>query len=169
MKKFVGILSFYTCVPKITIIWCTVPDIQSGTDSMFCHFGPFFASPFFALLPPYGPRKSKFWKNEKNTWRYYHFTNVYHKWQSYDVWFLRCEVQRRDFLSFWTIFCPFTLLSTRKIKILINWKKHLDILLFYICVSKMTTMWCVVPEIWSMTDRIFLSFWTIFSPFYLPP
>ena len=23
----------------------------------------------------------------------------------------------------------------------------------------------MVPEIWSMTDRIFLSFWTIFCPF----
>ena len=26
---------------------------------------------------------------EKNTWRYYHFTHLHHKWQSYDVWFLR--------------------------------------------------------------------------------
>ena len=50
---------------------------------------------FFAILDcflhftpptlPYGPGKSKFWKNKKNT-SYYHFTNVYHKWQSYDVW-----------------------------------------------------------------------------------
>ena len=39
----------------------------------------------FALLPPYGPRKSKLWKNKKNTWRYYHFTNVCHKWKYYDV------------------------------------------------------------------------------------
>ena len=27
----------------------------------------------------YGPRKSKFWKNEENTKKYYHFTHVYHK------------------------------------------------------------------------------------------
>ena len=26
---------------------------------------------------------------KKNTWRYYHFTHLHHKWQSYDVWFLR--------------------------------------------------------------------------------
>ena len=25
-------------------------------------------------------------------------------------------------------------------------------------------MWCSVPEIWSMMDRIFLSFWAIFCP-----
>ena len=29
---------------------------------------------FFALLPPYQPRKSKFHKNDKNAWRYHHFT-----------------------------------------------------------------------------------------------
>ena len=39
--------SFYTCVRKITIIWCTVPEILSETDKKFCHFGW-----FFALLPP---------------------------------------------------------------------------------------------------------------------
>ena len=78
------ILSFYKCAPLMTIIWCKVPEIWSMKDTIFCHFGP-----FFALLPPIIPKKSKFWKNEKTTWRYYHFTHVYHKWQSYDVWFLR--------------------------------------------------------------------------------
>ena len=32
---------------------------------------------------------------------------MHHKWQPYDVWFLRYAV-RQDFLSFWVIFCPFT-------------------------------------------------------------
>ena len=27
-KKLLEILSFYTCVPKITIIWGTVPEVQ---------------------------------------------------------------------------------------------------------------------------------------------
>ena len=36
-------------------------------------------------------------QNEKNTWRYHHFTQVYHKWQSYDIWFLRYEVHQREF------------------------------------------------------------------------
>ena len=26
----------------------------------------------------------------------------------------------------------------------------------------------MVPEIWSPTDRMFLSFWTVFLPFYPP-
>ena len=87
---------------KITIMWCMVPEIWSATDRIFCHYGP-----FFALLPPYGPRKSKFWKNEKNTWRYYHFTNVYHKWQSYDIWFFRYGVQQTIFFVILDHFLPF--------------------------------------------------------------
>ena len=65
MKKLQEIPWFYTCAPKITII-CTVPEIWSKRDKMFCHFGP-----FFALLPHQQSTKSKFWKNEKNAWRYY--------------------------------------------------------------------------------------------------
>ena len=41
----------------------------------------------FALLPPpltAKKKERKFRKNE-NTWRYYHFIHVYHKWQSYDI------------------------------------------------------------------------------------
>ena len=45
-KKLLEISSFYTCVPKTTIMWGTVPEIRSETE-FFCHFGP-----FFALLTP---------------------------------------------------------------------------------------------------------------------
>ena len=90
---------------------CIVPEIYIAKDILFCH-----SEPFFALLL-YGPRKSKFWKNEKNTWRYYSFTNVYHKWQLYNVyWGMECN--GKFFVSFWTNLCPFTLLTTQKIKIL---------------------------------------------------
>ena len=64
-------------------------------------------------------KKSKFWKIEKPTWRYYHFIHLPHKWQSYDVWFLR-------FLSF----CPFTHLWSQKIKIL-NQKKNKNTWRYY--------------------------------------
>ena len=56
-------------------------------------------------------------KNEKNTWRYYHFTQAYNKWLSSDVWFLRYEAWQTEFLSFWAIFCSFITLTTRKIQI----------------------------------------------------
>ena len=50
----------------------------------------------------------------------------------YGSWDMECE--RQNFLSFWTIFCPFNPLTIHKIKILIKWKKSLEILSFYTCV-----------------------------------
>ena len=47
-KKCLKILSFYTCTPQMMIIWCMVAETWSATDSIFCHFGLFFA----LLLPP---------------------------------------------------------------------------------------------------------------------
>ena len=58
---------------------------------------------FWTIFCPL-PRKSKFWKNEKNAWKSHYFTQVYQKWQSYDVWFLRYDI-------------PFIPLTARKIKI----------------------------------------------------
>ena len=57
------------------------------------------------------PEKLEFWKNEKKKkkcWRYHYFTHVNQKPQSYKVQFLRYRV-RQNFLSFWAIFCSFTL------------------------------------------------------------
>ena len=56
---------------------------------------------FYVILGYFSPfystnnTENYFWKNEKknkktkNAGRYYHFTLVYHNWQSYDVCFLR--------------------------------------------------------------------------------
>ena len=54
---------------------------------------------------------------------------------------------RCNYFSFWAIFCPFTPLTARKIKILKKWNKHLEISSFCICVPKIMTRWCTVPEI----------------------
>ena len=64
----------------------------------------------------------KKWKKKKNCWRY-HFTHRYQKPQSFEIQFLRFGV--RQSLSFCAISCPFTPLSTRKIKILKKWRNHL--------------------------------------------
>ena len=39
-------ISFYKCVPEMTIIWCMGPEIWSVTDIIFCHCGL-----IFILLP----------------------------------------------------------------------------------------------------------------------
>ena len=46
-KNFLEISSFYICIPKIMIRWCTVPEIWCMTDVIIFHFGP-----FFSLLSP---------------------------------------------------------------------------------------------------------------------
>ena len=114
----------------MTIIWCMVLETWSTTD-MFCHSGLFF--PF---LPPMDPENQNQEKGKK-TWRHYHFTNVYHKWQLYVVWCMFPEiwVATDIFCSFWAIFCPFIPLTTWNIKILKKMKKPPpgDIILLHRC------------------------------------
>ena len=57
-------------------------------------------------------------KNVKSTKRHYPFTHAYHKWRSYDVWFLRYKAWQTKFFFILGIFCPLTLLKTQKINIL---------------------------------------------------
>ena len=121
--------------------------------------------PFFALLPSWQPKKSKLWKNEKTTWRYYHFTPVQNKWPSYDVWFLRYQVQQTEFLVILDHFLPFYSPSNpKKSKF---WKTEKNTWRYYHCVPQMTIIWCMVSEILSMTDRIFVIFDHLL-PFYPP-
>ena len=82
-------------------------------------------------------------KNEKNIWRYHHFTHLYHKWQSYEVWFLSYQAwQTRIFCHFGLFFA----LTTQKIKILKNWqKKSLEKLSFYTSVPKIMIICYTVP------------------------
>ena len=71
-------------------------------------------------------------------------------------------VTDRIFLSFWTNFCPFTPLTTRKIKIFKKWKKHLKISSFYKSISKIMIIHCTVPEIRHVTDVIFIFHFGLF-------
>ena len=87
---------------------------------------PFWAilCPFTLLLTP----KIKSWKKIKNSWRYYPFTHVYHKLNSYDGWFLRYKVQY--FFVILGLFLSLTFLTSTKIKIL-KMKKSQERLSFY--------------------------------------
>ena len=85
-KKLLEISSFYTCQPKTTIIWGTVPEIQSEADIIFVIF------PIYHI---------------KSTWRHYPFTHVYHKWKPYDIWLLRSETRQTEFFVILGSFLPF--------------------------------------------------------------
>ena len=87
--KHLVISSFYTSVPKLMIICCTVPEIWHVTDVIIFHFGL-----FFNLLPANSPNKKKLTKMT-NYWRYHHFTLVYQKsllnvmlFLRYGVWWM---------------------------------------------------------------------------------
>ena len=62
----------------------------------------------FVTLPFHPPNnlKNQNFEKMKKTWRYC-FTHVYHKWQSYDVWFLRYGAQETEFFVIWGHFLPF--------------------------------------------------------------
>ena len=75
----------------------------------------------------------------------------------YASWDMECD--RHDFVI-QGHFLPLNPLITQKIKFL---EKCLGISSFHSCVPKMTIIWCMVPEIGSMTDNIFCHLWTIFS------
>ena len=94
-------------------------DMQS--DRNFCHFGS-----FFALLS----LKVTVLKILENVWRYYPFTHLYHKWRSYDVWFLKKKVQQTEFWVIWGYFCSIASLTIHKIEILK--KKPGDIIILHV-------------------------------------
>ena len=130
MKKILlEIFSFYTCVPKIPIMWCMAPKIWSETK-YFVIWGHF-------LLPyPRNDLKNQNFETMKKMPGdiiLLHICTINEDHMIYGSWNIRCN--RQNFLLFWAIFfCPFTPLTTQKIKTLKNWKKYLEILSFYTCV-----------------------------------
>ena len=109
----------------------------------------------------------KKWK-KKNTWRYYHFTNVYHKWQSYDIWFFRYGVQQTNVFAVLDRFFPFYHPSNPKNENFKKLKKEpLKISSFYTSVTKIMIICYTVPWIWHVMDVITFHFGPFFAP--LPP
>ena len=70
------------------------------------------------------------------------------------------------FWHFGSFFCPFTPLTTQKIKILKKWKKCLEASSFYTSVPQIMIICYTAPETWCVTDCYF-SFWATFCLF--PP
>ena len=108
---------------------------------MFCHFGLFFAlfvreiwcmtdviviSHFGLLFPllysPKSPKNQNFEKMKKNPGNIIilHKCTINENHMMYVSWDIMHD--RQNFLSFWTVFCPFTPLTTQKIKIFKEWK-----------------------------------------------
>ena len=149
-KKPLEILSFYTSVPKIIIICSTVPEIWCVTDVIIFHFR--------AIICPFTLKslKNQNFKKNKKIARYIIILHKCTKNQDHMLYY-PWDMARDGFNCYfwlWTIFCPFTPLTTQKKKILLKWKKYLEISLFYTSVSNIMIIWYTVSEIWHVTDVI---------------
>ena len=156
------ISSFYTCVPKTTIMWDTVPKMQSETEllsfwAIFCLFNSLHLN---------NPEKLNFEKMKKAFGDVIILNLCNKKTRSYDVCLLRYEglpdiifCHFRPFFAFLPNYWP------QQLEFGKNLKKHLDILPFYTCVPLIKIIRCMISEIWSSTDKIFWSSWAIFCPF----
>ena len=145
------------------IIWYMVLKYKVQQTETFLILGN-----FLAFQPPENPENQNL-KIEKSTWRYYYFTHLHHKWQSYDVWFLWYGVQQTEFFVILDWFLSFPPYGPRKSKFLKCEKKHLKILPEDIIILQM----CVINDShmmhcsWDMecNGQNFLSFGTVCWPF----
>ena len=84
----------------------------------------------FCPFTPLTTLKTKFWRNEKNNWRYHqlHLCIANNDHIMYGSWDM--ERDRQNFFVILDYFLPFHPLTTQKIKIKKKWRKILEILLF---------------------------------------
>ena len=126
-----------------------------------------FLGHFLPFYPPNNLENQAFPKKWKCAWKYYRFTHMYYKWQSYDVWFLWYRVRRAWFFvileHFLLFYCPNNLKYQNFEKMR---KSPGDIIILHMC-TIITIIWHMVPEILSATDRIFCHFGQFFV--HLPP
>ena len=130
----------------MTIIWCMVPEMLSVTDQIFILYH------FLSFYPPNNPKNQNWTTNENHM--------MYGSW---DI-----ERDRPIFLLFWTIFCLFTPPNNPKNQ---NFEKNKktktpgDSIILHKCTIKGNHM---MYGSWdTKRDRQnFLSFWTVFLPFY---
>ena len=137
MKKIPEILSFYTCLPQMTIIWCMISEIRCVADWIFCKFGPLF------FVPHCQPEKSKFQKNEKKKQNktitktpgdiiILHKCTRNHDHLLYCSWDMASD-GCNCYFSVWAIFCNFTPHQLKKSKFKKNEKTPGDAIILHTC------------------------------------
>ena len=119
---------------------------------------------FLSLYSPNNPENQNFEKTKKHLCIFNKCYSYNH--MMYDSWNMECN--RKYFCHFGSFFAfsPSSPIKKKlkrqkkikKIRILKKCKKLLEISSFYICEPKIMITWCMVPEIWSETDRIICHF-----------
>ena len=156
VKKSLEILSFYTCVPLIKIIWRMVPEVWSSADIIFLSSWAVFCR--FTPLTTWKMKISKMilHKSTKN-----------HDIMLYCSWDMVCE-GCNCYFSFWAIFLPFNPPNSPKNENLKIMKKTPEDIILHKCTKNHDHMlYCS----WDMVrDRYhYFTFWAIFCPFISPP
>ena len=128
--------------------------------TVFCSFCPFRGL---------WTQKIKILKKRKNNWRYYHFTNVYNKWQSYDICFFRYGVQQTKIVCHSGPFFALLPPQPKKWKFWKTEKKNPgDIIILHKCTKNHGhVLYCSLDMIHNGFTYYF-SFLGYSSPFYLP-
>ena len=83
----------------------------------------------FALLTTWKIKILKKWKKTLGDITVLHMCTINENHRMYVSWDM--EHDRHNCFSFWTIFCPFTPLTSQKTKILKKWKNFLEISFFH--------------------------------------
>ena len=117
LKKHLEILWFYTFAPykwQLYYVWFLKYGVrQTSFFVILNHFLPFY--------PPMDPENQNFEKMKKTPEDIIlQMCTINDNLMMYGSWNVECD--RQNFLSFWTIFCTFALLTIQKIKILKNEK-----------------------------------------------
>ena len=123
----------------------------------------------FLLFYQKRTQKIKILKKLKHCWRYHHYSCVP---KITIIWFTVSRYKMRQtelfvildhFLSFYQYTnIPNNIKNKNCGKMR---KKILEILPLYTCVPYIKIIWCMVPEIWSVMDRIFFIILDYFYPF----
>ena len=143
-----------------------VPEIQSERDKKFLSFWVFFC-PFIHPLMILNIKILKKVKKMPGDIIFL-YIHVYHKWRSYDIWFLRYQAWGTEFFAILDHFLPFYLPNKPKNQNFEKMKKkRLEILSFYTSTPSIIITWCMVPEIWSVMGKISCHL-DRFLPFYTP-
>ena len=115
----------------IILLKCTINNhhMMYGSWDMECNRQTFLSFWILHFLPFNLPNNLENQNFEEKKWkkacRYYHFTNVYlnDNHIMHGFWDMECD---RIFCHVGPFFCPFTPLTTLKIKILKKWKNPLE-------------------------------------------
>ena len=122
--------------------------------------------PFYPLNDPENQNFEKKIKKCLEILSFYTYTWTINEDHMMYIWFLKYKVRETKFFVILSHFLPFQPPDNSENQNFEKMKKHLQILSFYTLAPWMTIIWCMVPELWSATDRIFCHSGLFFLPFY---